>query len=423
MRSASETRLEEVIVTGSLITDPNRESPSPIVISTIESLQQSGAVTLEAALNQMPQFAPSGSAGNGGQGTGGHATVNLHALGANRNLVLLDGRRLPLADIFGTVDINLVPDSILSSVQTITGGASAVYGSDAMSGVVNFISLDHFEGATFDAQYGNTERGDPRQTKASLALGTTFADGGGHALLSVGYTDRGKLLGKDRMPFFDLLTPSSFIGQGTFVPAATNLPNQTDVNDLFASYGAATPVANTLNLGFNDDGTLFTQTGAKNYKGPTTDDYRIIAGNVRMPVQKGFYVQNPLDRKSVFSKFDYEIGPVTTYGQILYVDSTVTTNSGQQPHAVRHADHDPGDQSVHSERSAHAAGERVRKPTRRSPGTAAMSACRSSRGTSSTRPRSTSAACAAICRSQAGPGTCSRRTTRPSTCRRTTTPC
>ena len=87
-------------------------------------------------------------------------------------------------------------------------------------------------------------------------------------------------------------------------------------------------MSNTLNLGFNDDGTLFTQTGAKNYKGPTTDDYRIIAGNVRMPVQKGFYVQNPLDRKSVFSKFDYEIGPVTTYGQILYVDSTVTTNTG-----------------------------------------------------------------------------------------------
>jgi outer membrane receptor protein involved in Fe transport len=323
-----ETRLEEVIVTGSLITDPNRESPSPILISSIESLQQSGTATIEAALNQLPMFAPAGAAGNGGQGTGGHATVNLHALGANRNLVLLDGRRLPLADIFGTVDINLVPDSILSSVQTITGGASAVYGSDAMSGVVNFISLDHFEGASFDAQYGNTERGDLAQTKASLALGSTFADGGGHALLSAGYTDRGNLLGKDRMPFFDLLTPSSFIGQGTFVPSATNLPNATTVNNLFASYGSATPVANSLNLGFNDDGTLFTQTGAKNYKGPTTDDYRIIGGNVRMPVQKGFYVQNPLERKSVFSKFDYELGPVTTYGQILYVDSTVTTNSG-----------------------------------------------------------------------------------------------
>ena len=107
-------------------------------------------------------------------------------------------------------------------------------------------------------------------------------------MLSVGYTERDNLLGKERMPFFDLLTPSSFIGQGTFVPCGDQPAEPDHRQNLFASYGAVTPVANTLNLGFNDDGTLFTQTGAKNYKGPTTDDYRIIAGNVRMPVQKGF---------------------------------------------------------------------------------------------------------------------------------------
>jgi len=314
---SAEGSLEEVVVTGSLISDPNRVSPSPIVISPIEELKQSGAVAIEASLNQLPQFAPSGSAGNGAQGTGGHATVNMHALGANRNLVLLDGRRLPLADIFGTVDVNLVPDSILQSVQTITGGASAVYGSDAMSGVVNFITLDHFEGATADVQYGDTERGDREQMQASLAFGTNFAEGQGHALLSLAYTDRDGLYGKQRLPFFELLTPSSFIGQGTFVPSATNLPNQTTVNALFSGYGAATPVPNTLNLGFNDNGSLFTQTGARNYQGPTTGDYAIIAGNVRMPVQKGFIVQNPLDRKSVFTKLDYQIGSVTAYGQVL----------------------------------------------------------------------------------------------------------
>jgi iron complex outermembrane receptor protein len=325
---AEEDELQQVVVTGTLISDPNRVSPSPIVITTLEDLKQSGTVTLEAALNQLPQFAPGGTAGNGGQGTGGHATVNLHGLGANRNLVLLDGRRLPLADIFGTVDINLVPESILSSVQTITGGASAVYGSDAMSGVVNFLSLEHFEGVSFDAQYGNTERGDLGQTKASVAFGTSFADDRGNALLSLGYSHRQGLMGNRRMPFFDLLTPSSFIGQGTFVPAASNLPNAGILNGLFAGYGATAPVSNTLNLGFNDDGTLFTQTGAVNYRGPNVDGYRIIAGNVRMPVQKTFIVQNPLDRKSVFTKFDYEAGPVTAYGQILYVDSEVFTSSG-----------------------------------------------------------------------------------------------
>src|SRR5688572_22633451 len=182
--------LGEVVVTGSLIQDPNRESPSPIVITTAEDLKQTGGVTLEAALNQLPQFAPSGTAGNGGQGTGGHATVNLHALGANRNLVLLDGRRLPLADIFGTVDINFIPESVLSSVQTITGGASAVYGSDAMSGVVNFLTLKHFQGVTADVQYGNSERGDFGQTQVSLAFGSAFGEEKGDALLSLGYTDR-----------------------------------------------------------------------------------------------------------------------------------------------------------------------------------------------------------------------------------------
>jgi outer membrane receptor protein involved in Fe transport len=320
--------LEEVIVTGTLISDPNHVAPSPIVIASAEELRQTGAVTLEASLNQLPQFSPAGTAGNGGQGTGGHATVNLRGLGSNRNLVLLDGRRLPLADISGNVDINLIPDSVLASVQTITGGASAVYGSDAMSGVVNFITLGHFEGITADVQYGNSERGDYEQVTASSAFGTSFADGRGNALIAAGYATREGLSGAKR-EFFEFVTPSSFIGQGTFVPSATNLPNQTAVNALFASYGAVTPVSNTLNLGFNDNGTLFTQTGAKNYQGPTTDGYAIIAGNVRMPVGPQTMIMNPLDRTSVFSKFDYEFSPdLTLYGQFMYVDSEVYTSSG-----------------------------------------------------------------------------------------------
>jgi outer membrane receptor protein involved in Fe transport len=326
----SAATLEEVVVTGTLISDPNHVAPSPIVIATAAELKQSGAVTLEASLNQLPQFSPAGTAGTGGQGTGGHATVNLRGLGSNRNLVLLDGRRLPLADISGNVDINLVPDSVLSSVQVITGGASAVYGSDAMSGVVNFISLNHFEGVKTDLQYGNSEQGDYGQLTGSVAFGTNFAEDRGHALLSIGYSHRQGLTG-DKRSFFDLVTPSSFIGQSTFVPSATNLPSQAAVNALFAGYGAATPVSNTLNLGFNDNGSLFTQTGAKNYQGPSAQDgYAIIAGNVRMPVGPQTIIQNPLDRSSIFSKFDYELLPqVTAYGQFMYVDSEVTTSSGR----------------------------------------------------------------------------------------------
>ena len=320
--------LAAIVVTGSLITDPNHISSSPIVITSADDVKKTGAVTLESALNQLPQFSPSGTAANGGQGTGGHATVNLHGLGANRNLVLLDGRRLPPADIYGDVDINLIPDSILSSVQTITGGASAVYGSDAMSGVVNFITLKDFEGIAADAQYGNSMKSDAGQFSVSTAFGTKFGGDRGHLLVSIGNTHRQGLSGSSR-PFYDFVTPSGYIGQGTFVPSPTNLPNQTAVNNLFASYGVATPVSNTLNLGFNDNGTLFTQTGAKNYLGPTTGDYALLGGNVRMPVGPQTVIINPLDRKSIFTKVDYELTPsVTAYGQFLYVDSNVYTSSG-----------------------------------------------------------------------------------------------
>jgi iron complex outermembrane receptor protein len=321
--------LEEVVVTGSLISDPNHVAPSPIVIVDAEALRETGVVTLEAALNQLPQFSPAGTAGNGGQGTGGHATVNLRGLGSNRNLVLLDGRRLPLADISGNVDINLIPDAVLSSVQTITGGASAVYGSDAMSGVVNFITLPHFDGIRTDVQYGNSERGDYEQITSSAAFGTSFADNRGQALLSIGYATREGLNG-DKRDFFDLVTPSSFIGQGTFVPSATNLPTQAAVNSLFASYGVAGTVGNTLNLGFNDDGTLFSQTGARNYRGPTDGAYRVLAGNVRMPVGPQTVIQNPIDRTSIYTKFDYDFSDnLTLYGQFMHVDSEVTTSSGR----------------------------------------------------------------------------------------------
>jgi len=190
--------VQAVVVTGSLISSKNYVAASPIVTTSLEAIQQSGAVNVEDVLNQAPQFTPSGTAANGGQGTGGHATVNLHGLGSNRNLVLLDGRRLPPADIAGDIDINLIPESILSGVDVITGGASAVYGSDAMSGVVNFITVKKFEGVRADVQYGNSAKGDYAQFTSNVAFGTSFADGRGNLIASVGYTKDDGLAGSAR---------------------------------------------------------------------------------------------------------------------------------------------------------------------------------------------------------------------------------
>ena len=326
---AKDSSANEVVVTGSLIKRPNYVSSSPIVTTSAEAIQQTGSVSLEGALDQLPEFTPAGTAANGGQGTGGHVTLNLHGLGANRNLVLLDGRRLPSSDITGDVDINLIPESIIAGVDTVSGGASAIYGSEAMSGVVNFKTIKQFEGVIADVQYGNSFRGDYQSHSESLSLGTKFADDKGHMLVSLSYTDRDGLNGSKRS-FYNLVTPSSYIGQGAFVPSANNLPSQAAVSGVFAGYGIATLVPRTLNLGFNDDGSLFAQKGAVNYKGPTSGGYAIIGGNVRMPVGPQTVIENPLTRKSIFSKFDYALTPgITAYGQILYVDSDVYTSSGK----------------------------------------------------------------------------------------------
>lgn len=322
-------QLEEVVVTGSLIRQPNEVASSPIVVTTAAAIRQSGQVDIESALNQLPEFTPAGTSATGGQGTGGHATVNLHGLGSNRNLVLLDGRRLPVADISGDVDINMLPTAIISDVETITGGASAVYGSDAMSGVVNFKTIQNLQGVKVDVQYGNSFLQDYRTVDTSVAAGTAFADDKGHVLVAFGYTDNQGLSGAKRS-FFEYETPSSYIGQDTFVPSANNLPSQAVLGSLFSGYGVTKSVSNSAALGFNNDGTLFTQNGALNYKGPTSNGYAVLAGNVRMPVAPQTLIENPLDRRNIYAKMDYKITPdVDAYGQVMYSDWDVTTSSGK----------------------------------------------------------------------------------------------
>ncbi|MEY4763279.1 MAG: hypothetical protein RLZZ200_3136 [Pseudomonadota bacterium] len=322
--------IAEVVITGSLIQRPNNTSVSPITTVSSESIKESGASNLQDALNQMPGFTVGGNSTTGGQGTGGRATINLHGLGTNRNLVLLDGKRLPVSDIFGNVDINILPESIISGVDAITGGASAVYGSDAMSGVVNFKTIRSFDGVRVDLQDSRSGQGDANKFDASVAFGTGFADDRGHMVTAFSFTKQDPLLSSSRR-FFQDKVPSSFIGTGTFVPSATNAPSADVLTALFNGYGvtgAMNPLAS--NLGFNDDGTLFTQTGAKNYKGPNgTGGYAVVGGNVRMPVGQQGNILNAIDRKTAFLKADYDLtSNLSLYGQFMYVNLTVNSNSG-----------------------------------------------------------------------------------------------
>ncbi|SDD43845.1 TonB-dependent Receptor Plug Domain [Kordiimonas lacus] len=189
--------LEEVTVTGSRIVRRDLTAPSPISTVGAEEFQLTGAQNVEQVLATLPQTIPGfgGSSNNPGDGT---ATVDLRGLGSFRTLVLVNGRRYLQSRQSGTVDLNTIPSTLIERVEVVTGGASAVYGSDAMAGVVNFVMKDDYEGLEVSGQYDTTIHGDAEKYNIDATMGGNFADGRGNATLFVNYAKRKSLMQGDR---------------------------------------------------------------------------------------------------------------------------------------------------------------------------------------------------------------------------------
>jgi iron complex outermembrane recepter protein len=201
---------QEVVVTGSRIPTPNLKSISPVQVVTNTELKLQGTTNVENLLNTLPQVYTnqSGGATNGASGT---ATVNLRNLAPQRTLVLVDGTRLPPADTaVPAADLDTIPAALVDRVEVLTGGASAIYGSDAVAGVVNFIMKHDLEGVRIDAQFGFAQHdqqnpgGIQQQERIAndavpgnlidgytkditLALGVNSPDGKGNVEAYVGY--------------------------------------------------------------------------------------------------------------------------------------------------------------------------------------------------------------------------------------------
>ena len=178
----------DIVVTGSRISRPDLAAASPVASLSGEALKANNSVTVEQLLNANPQFVPNSTAASNNP-SDGVGTIDLRGLGAQRTLVLIDGKRAPSYDTKGEVDVNTIPTALIKRIDVLTGGASAVYGSDAIAGVVNFILDDRFTGLRTDASSSITTRGDGSQYDVSLTGGFKLGDRG-NFVISGGYSKR-----------------------------------------------------------------------------------------------------------------------------------------------------------------------------------------------------------------------------------------
>ncbi len=191
-----------IVVTGSRIQRPNQESTSPIVSLSLSEIQSTGEVNLGDALNDLPSLRSTFSQSNSTRfiGTAGLNLLDLRGLGTNRTLVLVNGRRHITSQpgVPTSVDINTIPNALIERIDITTGGNSAIYGADAVAGVVNFVLRRDFEGIEGNVQAGVTDKGERGTLFASLTAGTNFGDGRGNIAVSGEYSLAKALYNTDR---------------------------------------------------------------------------------------------------------------------------------------------------------------------------------------------------------------------------------
>ena len=367
---------EGIVVTGSRIVRQDFESTSPIVTVGEELLQKSSTAAIEQNLNKLPQFTPAKTPTGGGDiqptatNTPGAATVSLRGLGANRNLVLLDGRRATPSNAAGVVDINTIPSAAVERVEIISGGASATYGADAIAGVTNFILKKNFQGLELDGQFGISEQGDGAEFQLSGIMGADFDDGRGNISIAMSWNKREPSYQRNRDWYQDLWRDPTTGAGGRFFPLYPGIglgfnglgglgtnPAGANVfyNQLFPgtrpdNQANGQPYPNTISQTFasiyNIPGTntLFTagraqQGGIPNFlnasnQGLQQGDLAVVnaIGSLKF-VDTTPFLYLPLQRYNMFMRGNYELNDwLGVFGQGLY--STTKTRTTQQGGAI-----------------------------------------------------------------------------------------
>lgn len=304
---------ELIVVTGSRIAQRNVETAAPIAVVQDEEFKLSGTVNVENVVNTLPQVVPGFTSNSNNPGTG-TATLNLRGLGSTRTMVLVNGRRWMFYDTSQVVDLNTIPSFLLDSVDVVTGGASAVYGSDALAGVVNF-RLKNVEGIEMGGQYALTQEGDGARYNMYGAIGTSFDDGRGSATVYAEYYNRRSVFQGDR--------DFSFFALGGESPGNGNLPQQ--------QFGSSTLPQGVIRYFGNGvrTGTEFAANRAVVFDSPA--NFRPRAGDTYnyAPVN---YLQIPQERYLLGGYADYEFADGhEAYTEVSFVNNRVATELAATP--------------------------------------------------------------------------------------------
>lgn len=326
-QSADDGAGESIVVTGSRIARPDLETAAPLAVVSGEEFKLSGAVNVEQVLNVLPQVLPGTTSFSNNPG-GGVATLNLRGLGTTRNLVLVNGRRWMFFDTSQVVDLNTIPQFLIEGVDVVTGGASAVYGSDAITGVVNFRLRNNLNGIEVGSQYAITEEGDGGRWDTNIAIGTDFADGKGHITAFGEYYKRKPILQGARG--FSNFTAGEGDGVLTRDGGSSTTPAGRFAVPGTASIAAGNGLgALTLNRGA---GTTFGSSRGATFDSATGSSRNFVDGPDTYNFAPANYLQVPQERWLLGAYGDYEISDsVTAYMELSFVNNRVANELAATP--------------------------------------------------------------------------------------------
>lgn len=331
----------EIVVTGSRIQRRDLTATSPLTVVQDEEFQLSGATNVEQVINTLPQVIPGTTAFSNNPG-GGVATLNLRGLGSARTLVLVNGRRWMFFDPSQIVDLNTIPQFLIDSVDVVTGGASAVYGSDALAGVVNFRLQTDLEGLQMGANYGITEEGDGRRYGAHIAVGSQLADGRGNVTAFAEYYNRGSIFQGDRAfsrfalangcvaanatqnPETGVFSPGLGGALGTCVARGGQI-------GLVAGGSSILPQGQFIYFGgnnFNAPGTAFAAGNTVRFNTPGVSE----TGTQPYNYAPANYLMVPQERWMLGGYGEFEISPaVTAFTEVTFVNNRVQNELAATP--------------------------------------------------------------------------------------------